>query len=72
MTGATGDGRRATGGSDDTASAGTLNRREALKVLGVVPVAAAMGPAVAHAETAANAVQSAVVQATWIVSPSMT
>jgi len=64
MTGATGDGRRATGESDDTASAGTLNRREALKVLGVVPVAAAMGPAVAHAETAANAVQSAVVQAT--------
>jgi len=64
MTGARGDGRRATGGSDDTASAGTLNRREALKVLGVVPVAAAMGPAVAHAETVTNAVQSAVAQAT--------
>ena len=42
----------------------TLNRRDALKVLGVAPVAAAMGPAVAHAETAVGAVQAAVAQQT--------
>lgn len=42
----------------------TLNRREALKVLGAVPVAAAMGPAVAHAENATGVMQAAVAQAT--------
>src|SRR6478752_8219792 len=41
-----------------------LNRREALKVLGAVPVAAAMGPAVAHAESATEAMQASVAQAT--------
>ena len=60
---ATGDGRRATGDSGETAT-GALNRREALKMLGVVPVAAAMGPAVAHAESAAGIVQAAVAQQT--------
>lgn len=42
----------------------SVNRREALKVLGAVPVAVAMGPAVAHAETATHAMQAAVAQAT--------
>jgi hypothetical protein len=59
----TDDGRWTTGEIGETA-AGALNRREALKVLAVAPVAAAMGPAVAHAETATNAMQAAVAQAT--------
>lgn len=42
----------------------TITRRRALQVLGAVPVAAAVGPAVAHAETATNAVQAAVAQTT--------
>ena len=57
---AMGDERSATGET----GLGTLNRREALRVLGVVPVAAPIGPAVAHAETATNALQAAVAQAT--------
>jgi hypothetical protein len=41
-----------------------VNRRTALKVLGVVPVAAAIGPATARAETVVSAVQAAVAQQT--------
>ena len=59
-----GEGRGARGENDENPVGGTLNRREALKVLGAVPVAAAMGPAVAHAETAASVVQAAVAQRT--------
>ena len=59
-----GEGRGARGENDENPVGGTLNRREALKVLGAVPVAAAMGPAVAHAETAASVVQTAVAQRT--------
>jgi len=62
-----GDGRSAVGdgnnNGDEIVSA-NLNRREALKVLGVVPVAAAMGPAVAHVESVSGAVQAAVAQQT--------
>ena len=62
---ATGDGRRAAdeerNGAEAVSSA-TLNRREALKVLGVVPVAAAMGPAVVHAESTSAAVKAAIAQ----------
>jgi hypothetical protein len=39
-----------------------LSRRAALKVLGAVPVAAALGPAAAHAESVASAVHAAVAQ----------
>ncbi len=42
----------------------SMNRRAALKVLGVVPVAATLGPATAHAETVTAAVQAAVAQQT--------
>jgi hypothetical protein len=41
-----------------------LNRREALKVLGAVPVAAAIGPAAAHAQNVTTAVKTAVAQQT--------
>jgi hypothetical protein len=61
---AIGDGRWAVGDEQEGEEIvrATLNRREALKVLGVVPVAAAMGPAVAHVESASEAVQAAVAQ----------
>ena len=52
------------GENDKNPGVGTLNRREALKVLGAVPVAAAMGPAVAHAESATGVVQAAIAQQT--------
>jgi gluconate 2-dehydrogenase gamma chain len=48
------------GGGEATA----VNRRTALKVLGAVPVAAALGPAAAHAESVTTAVQAAVAQQT--------
>jgi hypothetical protein len=48
----------------DGTAPNTITRRRALQVLGAVPVAAAMAPAVAHAETATDAVQAAVAQAT--------
>lgn len=47
--------------SGEAANSG-LSRRAALKVLGVVPVAAALGPATAHAESVATAVQTAIAQ----------
>jgi gluconate 2-dehydrogenase subunit 3-like protein len=47
------------GGAPDT-----VNRRTALKVLGAVPAAVALGPATARAETATAAFQTAVAQAT--------
>jgi len=58
---AAGDGRSAT---DETAAPTGITRRQALQVLGAVPVVATIGPAVAHAETATNALQAAVAQAT--------
>jgi Gluconate 2-dehydrogenase subunit 3 len=52
--------------SDQMPGAGNtgLSRRAALKVLGTVPVVAAMGPATARAETLGAAVETAVAQQT--------
>jgi gluconate 2-dehydrogenase subunit 3-like protein len=63
MTREEGRGKREAGGSG-AGDAGTLNRRDALKVLGVVPVAAAIGPAAAHAQNVTTAVKTAVAQQT--------
>jgi len=51
------------GGNPDYSPDG-VSRRTALKVLGVVPVAAAIGPATARAEAAVGAAQAAVAQQT--------
>jgi len=58
-----GRGKREEGGSD-VGEGAALNRRDALKVLGVVPVAAAIGPVALHAQSVTTAVQSAVAQQT--------
>jgi gluconate 2-dehydrogenase gamma chain len=61
------EGRRGLGDEgtpDHVNNANGVNRRTALKVLGIVPVAAAIGPATARAETVAGAVQAAVAQQT--------
>jgi gluconate 2-dehydrogenase subunit 3-like protein len=65
MTRETGSGKREAGDLREeleTATATSFNRREALKVLGTVPVAAALGPATARAEHASSAFQAAVAQ----------
>jgi hypothetical protein len=51
-------------GDREQGAAGFLNRRAALKVLGAVPAAVALGPAVAHAESVSATIQTAVAQAT--------
>jgi len=51
-------------GKPDNGTAGGVSRRTALKVLGVVPVAAAIGPATARAETVVSAAQAVVAQQT--------
>jgi gluconate 2-dehydrogenase gamma chain len=48
--------------NEESGAPDAVNRRTALKVLGVVPVAAALGPATARAETVAGAVQTAIAQ----------
>jgi hypothetical protein len=65
MTREEGSGKRGAGNFGEgleAAATTSLNRREALKVLGVVPVAAALGPAAANAQAVTTAVQTAVAQ----------
>jgi gluconate 2-dehydrogenase gamma chain len=56
------DGRDGTPDQTGDSTPVGVSRRAALKVLGVVPVAAALGPATARAETVSTAVQTAVAQ----------
>jgi hypothetical protein len=62
MTREDGTGKREEGAVKNPDGAAGVNRRTALKVLGAVPVAAALGPATARAETIVGAVQTAVAQ----------